>query len=68
MPLPFRVFQESILSFDFSVKQDRDTAIGGDWQGEDDELEPFRSVMVIPASSIPVIMARMSEMYAIPLQ
>ena len=62
------LFQESVLNFDFSVKKDRDTAIGGDWQGEDDELEPFRTVMVIPANKIPVIMGRMSELYASPLQ
>ena len=49
--------QESILRFDYSVADERDTAMQGSWdEDEAVQLEPMRSVCIIPAAKMPTIM------------
>jgi protein BCP1 len=58
-------FKEAELTFEFSVKSERDTGIDGQWDMDSDELEPMRTVSVISADKLPVIMARMTELYSL---
>ena len=63
--------QESELCFDYSVKEERDTAMSGDWQGgsgDDEEYDPFRTVMLIPQNKISTIMQKMEDLYGGPMQ
>ena len=56
--------QAADLHFEFSVADERDAAV----QEDGEELEPFRTVMLVPADKIPAIMGKMNELYAGPLQ
>ncbi|KAK2174969.1 hypothetical protein NP493_761g01047 [Ridgeia piscesae] len=58
--------EEATLTFDYSVKTERDTAIGGDWDGTEDELEPLRTVCVIPADRMQCIMGKLRETLSLP--
>jgi len=50
------------LTFDYSVKSERDTGMSDQWDGTDVELEPIRTVILLSAEKIPVIMQRMREL------
>ena len=58
--------QEAVLSCEYSVAEERDTAVGGEWDDEECELEPTRTVMVIPGDRIPAIMGQLSQYLAMP--
>ena len=58
--------EEAMLSFDYSVKHERDTIVGGLWDDETDEFDPFRTVMVIPSDRIPTVMGKMRENLSVP--
>ncbi|XP_055587781.1 protein BCCIP homolog [Uranotaenia lowii] len=45
--------KDSIASFDYSVQKETTTALAGNWLEEDEELQPFRKVLLIEASKIP---------------
>ncbi|KAI0212863.1 BRCA2 and CDKN1A-interacting protein, partial [Lamellibrachia satsuma] len=51
--------EEATLTFDYSVKSERDTAIAGEWNGTADELEPLRTVCVIPGDRMQCIMGKL---------
>ena len=54
------LWQEATLSFDFSVQSERDSALsGGQWDEDQEELEPFRTVLVIPQDRIEKIMDKL---------
>ena len=57
--------EEAEISFEYSVKQEHDTVVGGDWDGEEGEMEPLRTVMLIPADKIPSIMQKLQENLAL---
>ena len=52
---------EASVRFNYSVAEEKDTGVSGTWDDEDDQMEPQRTVMVIPVDKLPVIMARLSE-------
>ena len=56
---------EAEFSFDYSVKEERDTVVGGDWDGEEGEMEPLRTVMLISADKITVIMQKLQATLAL---
>ena len=56
------LLQASVLSFDYSVKEEHDTVIAGDWDEEETEFEPMRTVLVIPAKFMPDVMANINNM------
>lgn len=45
--------KDSIASFDYSVQKETTTALAGNWLEEDDELQPFRKVLLIETSRLP---------------
>ena len=59
-------FQEATLTFDYSVKSERDTAIEGQWDETADELEPLRTVCVIPADRMQCIMGQLRDALSLP--
>lgn len=48
-------FQESLASFEYSVKSESDTGLSGKWRENDEELTPFRKVVVLDAKKLPSI-------------
>lgn len=47
--------QESLASFEYSVKSEQDTALGGKWREDDETMFPFRKVIVIDGNKLPSI-------------
>lgn len=45
--------KNSIASFDYSVQKETSTALAGNWLEEDEELQPFRKVLLIDANKLP---------------
>ena len=54
--------QESDLVFEFSVKSEHDTCISGEWDDEDDQFEPFRTVMVFKKERFPTILDQIRQL------
>ncbi|XP_055639171.1 protein BCCIP homolog [Toxorhynchites rutilus septentrionalis] len=42
--------KDSVASFDYSVQKETTTALAGNWLEDDDELQPFRKVLLIDAN------------------
>jgi len=59
------VRQAAHLSFQYSVKDERDTGVEGQWDQHSTELEPTRTVSVVAADKLPVILAEMSQLYSV---
>lgn len=66
----FRNFEEEIfyknalLSFEFSVKDQSDSALCSGWNDDGGPYEPFRTVMIVAADKIPTIMSEMTAFIA----
>ncbi len=58
--------EQAELSFEYSVKAERDTMVGGEWDDEENEMEPLRTVMLIPAQKIPAIMEKLQQNLSLP--
>jgi len=59
------VLQAAHLSFQYSVKDERDTGVEGQWDRHSTELEPTRTVSIVAADKLPVILAEMSQLYSV---
>lgn len=47
--------QESLASFEYSVQTEMDTGLSGKWREGDEELMPFRKVIVLDGKKLPSI-------------
>jgi len=56
--------EQSELSFSYSVASERDTVVDGGWDDEDCEMDPLRTVLLIPASKMDTIMLKLREVLA----
>ena len=45
------------MSFSYPVSEESDSVIGGTWSFDDQEMKPFRTVMVIPATALEKVVA-----------
>lgn len=45
--------KDCVASFDYSVQKETTTALAGNWLEEDEELQPFRKVLLIEAAKLP---------------
>ena len=54
-------FQESVMTFDYSVTDESDTALGGTWSFDDAAMRTFRTVMIVPASKMPSILSKIDD-------
>lgn len=51
------------MKFDYSVKAERDSAVAGLWEPDETDLEPFRTVLVIPAEKMDMIMEKLGDRF-----
>jgi protein BCP1 len=47
--------QESLASFEYSVQSEADTGLSGKWREDDEELTPFRKVIILDGKNLPSI-------------
>lgn len=47
--------QKSLASFEYSVASEADTGLSGKWREDDEELTPFRKVVVLDGKQLPEI-------------
>jgi len=52
---------ESSLMFSYSVANERDKCVGGTWDDDDTEMEPFRTFSLITVDKLPIIMNKLRE-------
>lgn len=52
--------QESLASFEYSVASEQDTGLGGKWREDDEEMMPFRKVIVIDGKKLPGIVEQIN--------
>ena len=53
--------QHATVKFNYSVQDETDSCLSGRWSFDDVPMKPFRTVMLIPADSIPTIMEKLKE-------
>ena len=46
-------------------KTNGNTIVGGNWDDEEDEMEPFRTVVLVTKEKIPTIMGKMKCAYTL---
>ncbi|XP_071793824.1 BRCA2 and CDKN1A-interacting protein-like [Asterias amurensis] len=51
----------AVLSFNYPVSEESDTALAGTWSFDDTELKTYRTVMVVPASHISDVLSQIEE-------
>lgn len=53
-------FQESLASFEYSVASEQDTGLTGKWREDDEEMAPFRKVIVLDGKKLPDIVEQIN--------
>lgn len=54
--------QVADCSFEFCVKEESDSGLGGKWHEDDTEMSPWRRVLVFPSSKLDEAINRVSAM------
>lgn len=54
------IFNESLASFEYSVQSEQDTGLGGKWREDDEEMAPFRKVVIIDGKKLPEIVGEIN--------
>ncbi|KAF1504507.1 BRCA2 and CDKN1A-interacting protein, partial [Megadyptes antipodes antipodes] len=54
-------YEKALLKFNFSVQEESDTCLGGRWSFDDVPMKPLRTVMIVPADGINVIMDKLKD-------
>lgn len=57
--------QQAAIKFHYSVQDEKDSCLSGRWSFDDVPMKPFRTVMLIPADRMPVIMDKLKEYLAV---
>lgn len=53
--------EEATVSFEFSVEKDSDTGLSGMWTETDEEMVPYRRVLLFEASKLPSIIDKIKS-------
>ncbi|XP_074107997.1 protein BCCIP homolog isoform X2 [Cotesia typhae] len=56
--------EEAMCKFEFSVAKETDTGLSGAWNEDDDELIPYRRVMIFEAEKLPAIIEKIKKFIA----
>ncbi|KFO99279.1 BRCA2 and CDKN1A-interacting protein, partial [Calypte anna] len=54
-------YEKALLKFSYSVQEESDTCLGGRWSFDDVPMKPLRTVMIVPADGINVIMEKLKD-------
>ncbi|XP_075999735.1 protein BCCIP homolog [Genypterus blacodes] len=54
-------YEQAIMKFHYSVQDEADSCLSGRWSFDDVPMKPFRTVMLIPADRMPIIMDKLKE-------
>ncbi|KFP17855.1 BRCA2 and CDKN1A-interacting protein, partial [Egretta garzetta] len=54
-------YEKALLKFSYSVQEESDTCLGGRWSFDDVPMKPLRTVMIVPADGISVIMDKLKD-------
>lgn len=53
------LLQEAEMSFEFSVKNDTDSGLSGQWGDTDAEMTPYRKVLIFKAEKLDAIIEKL---------
>lgn len=54
-------YEQATMKFTYSVQEEADSCLSGRWSFDDVPMKPYRTVMLIPADKMPVIMDKLKE-------
>ncbi|XP_065494862.1 BRCA2 and CDKN1A-interacting protein [Caloenas nicobarica] len=54
-------YEKALLKFSYSVQEESDTCLGGRWSFDDVPMKPWRTVMIVPADGMDVIMEKLRD-------
>eukprot|EP00062_Callorhinchus_milii_P018204 gi/632971411/ref/XP_007902159.1/ PREDICTED: BRCA2 and CDKN1A-interacting protein [Callorhinchus milii] len=54
-------YEQATLKFDYSVEEESDSCLSGRWSFDDIPMKPLRTVMLIPADRMNIIMDKLKE-------
>ncbi|NXH09891.1 BCCIP protein, partial [Bucco capensis] len=54
-------YEKALLKFSYSVQEESDTCLGGRWSFDDVPMKPWRTVMIVPADGMNVIMDKLKD-------
>lgn len=53
--------QQAVIKFHYSVQEETDSCLSGRWSYDDAPMKPYRTVMLIPADRMPVVMDKLKD-------
>lgn len=56
--------EEAIVGFEFSVEEEADSGLSGTWTETDDEMVPYRRVLLFEASKLQVIFDKIQNQFS----
>lgn len=56
--------EEAIVSFEFSVEEEADNGLSGTWTETDDEMIPYRRVLLFEASKLQTIFYKIQDQFS----
>ena len=54
-------YEKAILKFNYSVQEESDVCLGGQWSFDDVPVKPLQTVMLIPGNKMNEIMEKLKE-------
>ncbi|XP_075889555.1 protein BCCIP homolog [Nelusetta ayraudi] len=54
-------YEQAVIKFHYSVQEEADSCLSGRWSYDDAPMKPYRTVMLIPADRMPVVMDKLKE-------
>ncbi|PKK28042.1 BRCA2 and CDKN1A interacting protein [Columba livia] len=54
-------YEKALLKFSYSVQEESDTCLGGRWSFDDVPMKPWRTVMIVAADGMDVIMEKLRD-------
>ncbi|XP_020298172.1 protein BCCIP homolog [Pseudomyrmex gracilis] len=56
--------EDATVSFEFSVEEEADSGLSGKWTERDDEMTPYRRVLLFEASKLPLILQKIQNQFS----
>lgn len=56
--------ENATVSFEFSVEEEADSGLSGKWTETDDEMTPYRRVLLFEASKLPSILHKIQDQFS----
>lgn len=56
--------EDATVSFEFSIEEEADSGLSGKWTEKDDEMIPYRRVLLFEASKLPLLLQKIKNQFS----